>query len=617
MLQRTGSIAPPVSYAAAAAVALVALEAVLSAITPIPGAPFLLLASCGLSAIPFTPTELRRPSLVVPLVPVLAVAVASLALVSAASFGVPLTATSIRLLALALALGSLLLSALPALRRQRRARWHGSWRREAGTLLLLAAILVLGATLYNTVVGGSPVPGEDWGHYLLYADQIAREHALRLDNPYWAGGGLAFAGDPGVPPLYGAFLLLGDQQPGVLVHGIVLFSLLGILSVFIFGATLWGSRAGLVAAGLWATLPAGLNILSWHGLASAYGLVMFPLLALAVGAALRGLLGWRWALFLAVSAAAVLGAHRLTALVAGVSLLPPLVLAVVRRPRPGIRFLGLATVLGLTIGAGLLLHLRWLHERTGGVADYRAFLVRKIQWNYSIRDITWIVLILGVLALVALFVHGRTRRDPALLVLAGLVVGPVALAYAWVAHLPLDYVRMGYYLAVPLVVGIGAAWGRLLPRSALALALVPIVAVALKAYDLGPQFRAFYQIADNTTLQGLAQLDARAGASNVIVTDQCWAFLVPWLLERPTLAGLEDWTIPFRQDVEPARRARRILYGGEPGRALARRLGVRYAVLDPKCSSWSSQNLALTFGGRPLYASTRLLVLELPPQKQT
>jgi hypothetical protein len=100
-----------------------------------------------------------------------------------------------------------------------------------------------------------------------------------------------------------------------------------------------------------------------------------------------------------------------------------------------------------------------------------------------------------------------------------------------------------------------------------------------------------------------------------IVTDQCWAFLVPWLLQRRSLAALEDWTIPFRQDLAPARQARRILYGGKEGRALARRLGVRFVVVDPKCSSWSNLNLPLTIGGSPIFASTRLLVLDLKGAK--
>ncbi len=606
----------PISGTAAVAVGLVVLEFILSkTFGSFPEGPFLLLIACGLAFVPFVPTELRRPSLVVPLVPVVAVAIASLALVSASSFAIPLTATSVRAIALCLTLASLGFSALPAFQHERKRRWDGDLRIELAVLLLLTAILVLAATLYDPVVGGTPVPGEDWGHYLLYAQQIAQEHAVRIDNPYWMGGGLAFSQDPGVPPLYGAFLLVGSQAAGVLVHGIVLFSLLGVIAVFVFAAGLWGSKAGLVAAGLWAVLPAGLDLLSWHGLASVYALALYPLVALCVGSALRGRLNWRWALLLALASAALLGAHRMTALVAGVAFAPVLVIAIVRRPKLGARFLATVSLFGLVLGGGLVLHLTRLLEKTGQVSDYRLFLVRKVQWSYSVRDLTWTVVALGVVGLATLIAHPRMRRDPALIALVGMIAGPVALGYAWLVHIPLDYVRMGTYLALPLVAASGAAWGRLLPRRALPLAIVPILLVAGRAHDLGPQFRSFYQLADRVTLRGLATLDERTRTSTApIVTDQCWAFLVPWLLQHRSLAGLEDWTIPFRQDLAPARQARQILYGGASGRTLARHLGIRYVVLDPKCSSWSTQHLPVTIHGTPLYASTRLLILQLPPR---
>ncbi len=399
----------------------------------------------------------------------------------------------------------------------------------------------------------------------------------------------------------------------MLVHGIMLFSVLGVLSTYVLGLSALGAPAGLVAAALWATLPAGINLLSWHGLATAIALVSFPIVALCAGAALRGWLDWRWALLFGLSGAALLGAHRLTALVAVAAVVPMLVVAVVLRRAKAARFLAASAAFGLAFGAGAIIHVLWLRDRSGGVVDHTAFLIRKLQWTYSLNDITRLVGVLGVLAAVALVVHPRTRRDPALVVIAGLAAGLLLLAYAWVVNLPLDYVRMGYYVATPARPrdrgrrGRGASPVRLFP-----LAAIPVVLVAMTAYDVAPRFRAFYQIATPVSLRGLSELDRRAGTSTApIVTDQCWAFLVPWLLQRRSLAALEDWTIPFRQDLAPARQARRILYGGKPGRVLSRRLGVRFVVVDPKCSSWSNLNLPLTVGGTPIFASTRLLVLDL------
>ena len=611
-MQSSAKPAATLSLASLAAVVLVALEAGLAAIGRTAGSPALLLAACGLALVPFLPAEVRRPAIVVPLVPVGAVLVSAVGVVTVASLGIPLTATSVRALVAALAVGSLVLSALPRLAPRRGDGPGGSPWVDAGALLALGGILVLAITLYDKVIGAPPVPGEDWGHYLMYTQAIAEHHSLQLENPNWMGGGLAFAQDPGAPSLYAAFLLLSGLSSGVLVHGIVLFALLGVLSMYVLGAALWGPRAGLVASALWAALPAGINVLSWHGLATAIALVSFPIVALCAGAALRGWVDWRWALLLGLSGAALLGAHRLTALVAVAALVPMLVVAVVLRGTQALRFLAASAAFGLAFGLGVIVHILWLRDRSGGVVDHAAFLIRKLQWNYSLNDITRYVGVLGVLAALALVVHPRTRRDPALVVIAGLVVGPLLLAYAWVVHLPLDYVRMGYYVAIPLVRAIGAAAAEVLPVRLFAVAAIPVVLVAMTAHDVAPRFRAYYQIATPVSLRGLSELDRRAGRSTEpIVTDQCWAFLVPWLLQRRSLAALEDWTIPFKQDLAPARQARRILYGGKAGRALARRRGVRFVVVDPKCSSWSNLNLPLTVGGRPIFASTRLLVLDL------
>lgn len=611
-MQSSAKPAATLSLASLAAVLLVALEGGLAAIGRTTAGPALLLAACGLALVPFLPLELRRPAIVVPLVPVLAVMVSAVGVVTVASLGIPLTATSVRLLVAAVAVASVVLSALLPLETRRSDRSTESPWVDAGALLALAGVVVLAVTLYDDVIGGPPVPGEDWGHYLMYTQAIAEHHSLQLENPHWMGGGLAFAQDPGAPSLYAAFLLVSGLSAGVLVHGIALFSVLGVLSMYVLGSALWGPRAGLVAAALWATLPAGINLLSWHGLATAIALVSFPIVALCAGAALRGWLDWRWALLFGLSGAALLGAHRLTALVAVAAVVPMLVVAVVIRRANAARFLMASAAFGLAFGAGTLIHLLWLRDRSGGVVDHTAFLIRKLQWTYSLNDITKLVGVLGVLSAAALVVHPRTRRDPALVVIAGLAAGPLLLAYAWIVHLPLDYVRMGYYVAIPLVLAIGAAAARVLADRLFALAAIPVVLVAMTAHDVAPRFRAYYQIATPVSLRGLSELDRRAGTgAGPIVTDQCWAFLVPWLLQRRSLAALEDWTIPFRQDLAPARQARRILYGGKAGRALSRRLGVRFVVVDPKCSSWSNLNLPLTIGGRPIFASTRLLVLDL------
>ena len=53
-----------------------------------------------------------------------------------------------------------------------------------------------------------------------------------------------------------------------------------------FGASLWGREAGLVAAALYATIPMNNTLLGWHGLGNLYGICLLPLALLAAGWAL-------------------------------------------------------------------------------------------------------------------------------------------------------------------------------------------------------------------------------------------------------------------------------------------------------------------------------------------
>jgi hypothetical protein len=98
---------------------------------------------------------------------------------------------------------------------------------------------------------------------------------------------------------------------------------------------------------------------------------------------------------------------------------------------------------------------------------------------------------------------------------------------------------------------------------------------------------------------------------DVVVTDTCWGFLATWLLAQPIIAAQDPSLILPKAEVEPARLARRILYGGEQGARLARRIGARYAIVDPQCTHQTGRPVAEPAIGTPIYASTRLVVLDL------
>ena len=96
--------------------------------------------------------------------------------------------------------------------------------------------------------------------------------------------------------------------------------------------------------------------------------------------------------------------------------------------------------------------------------------------------------------------------------------------------------------------------------------------------------RDFYAFSDNASLRGLDAVSRALRPGEVVVTDRCWSFQATWLLHTRTLARARA-----REDIQPraelrrARQARAVLDGTPAGMALARRLGVRFLVVDPTC----------------------------------
>lgn len=599
---------------AGAGVALVVVEALVALLfgpEPVLAACALILAP-GLALTPLLPLELRAPAVRVAVVPLVGVAVSSIAVITESTLGIALTGLSVRLLLLLVTaaglVASIAIGTRPAGRGPAGEMTVGP--AEGPTLLLLGAALCLGITLEGLVVGGKPLPGQDWGHYLLYVDQIRHQHSLLIDNPYWMLGGRQFSEDPGAPSVYGAYALLSDVSTPALAQGIWLFAALGILSLFVFVATLWGRTAGLIAAGLYAAVPMNIDILAWHGLANVYALVILPLVLLAAAMALRGRTDYPWGAFLGSGLVALAAAHRLTFLVALIALLPCLAWVLIRRPRQALAYAAMVIGLAALLGAGVVADLIERTGGAGGVQDYRAYLLTKVQWDLVGRDLTTLFAVLGAVALVLLLVARPLRSDPARLVLYGLLLAVVGLSYGWVVHFPTDYTRPTYYLPLVLAAAIGVAWSALVPRLALA-AVAVVLLVALQARDLVPVYRAFYGFTNRGSLAGLDYAKTLAKPDDVLVTDNCWGFLSTWLLKQPVLAALDPSQILPKSEVAPASTARRILYGGKAGARIARRVGARFAIVDPQCTHQNGEPVAPPNNGRPIFASTRLVVLDL------
>jgi hypothetical protein len=571
-----------------------------------------LLVAPGLALTPFLPRELARPVLCVAVIPIVGGATSSIAIITVSALGVPLTGLSIRLTLLVVVLASVAASIafgtgevdsearMPAIRLSR----------DGATLAFLGAILCAGITLQALIVGGKPLPGQDWGHYLLYVDEIRTKHSLLIDNPYWMLGGRQFAEDPGITSMYGAYGLLSRTGTAELVQGIWVVAALTIVSVFVFVAALWGRTAGLIAAGLYAVVPMNLDMLAWHGLANVWALALLPLVLLAAGMALRGHSSHRWSFVLALSLVALAAAHRVTFLVAMLTLLVCLAIGLLRNARRALHFALWTSAFAAVLGAGVMVDLAIRNARTGGIQSYRSFLATKVDWVYVGRDLTTLFGILGAIALVVVLFAPPLRADGARWVLFALIAAVLVLSYAWVAHVPMSYNRATYFIPLVLSTAIGVAWSTLAPKLAVGAAVV-VLLVGLSARDLAPTLRAFYGYVDQGSLTGLGYLKALAAPRDVVVTDTCWGFLATWLLRQPILAAQDPALILPKTEVAPAATARRILYGGKAGQQVARRLGARYAIVDPECTHQTGQVVAPPNVGTPIYASRRLVVLDL------
>ena len=573
----------------------------------------LALVAPGCALVPLLPRALRAcPLAAFVAAPALGIAIVSALLITLARIGVTLDGVSVRV-----ALLALLAIALPTWDPERSAAPRVT---RAGVLegLGLLAALALGVALGLRVLGSGVPPGNDWAKYLLYAEQVRSHGSLLINNPFWMLG-QPFRDDPGVPSLYGATLILARASAGTLVHGILVFVVLEIATVYAFVRAFWGAVAGVLAAALVAVVPASQDILGWYGLANLAALVLLALLlsylasfALGAGDGARGL-DRRSSVGFALVLLGLLAAHRLSGFVA-LAVSGLVVLACLASPSRRRRALadtirvGALTLVG---GAGVIADL-YARERTfGGSLPYTDYLTTKLDLSLALRDIS--PMLAGAAAVALVLIVVRHRRDRALWGPIVLLAVSAALAYAWVAHVPNYYARMVFYVplaAAPLAAAVAV---RLRPRWIVALAAAAGIALTvLSAYGEAANVRSYYTFVTPASLRGLDALAAVLRPREVVVTDRCWSFLATWLLHTRTLAALEPQDIQPAAELPFAREAQQILDGTPSGLARARALGVRYLVVDPVCPGPSGAPLPPPGRGTPVYESARLAILRLP-----
>jgi len=601
-----GGVRPPAEWWLALAIAVAELAVALTGVHAALLAGLALLAP-GWALAPLLPDPVRRHRLAAAAAaPTLGFAVTSTVLITISRVGIPLTGLSIRVAVFALlAVGLLVWS-----RSERPARVAGD-RAALAQAAGLAAIVVLGVVLAWRVVGGLPVPGNDWAKYVLYADEIGLHHKLLIDNPFWMLG-VPFREDPGVPSVYGSVLIMSGAQAAVLSRAIVVFAVLEILAVFAFARAFWGRVAGLLAAALVAFVPATQDILGWHGLANAAALALLGLALSYLAALAQGRLDRRSLVGAALVLVAMIAAHRLTLLLtlgaSGLVLLACVATGAARRTLLDAARIAVAT---LVLGAGVIADVIARQRTFGGTLPYSDYLTSKVDVGNALRDISPV---LAVAAIVSLGVIAwRRRSDRALWPAVALLIVTVALAYAWIVHVPTYYGRMVYYVpvaAAPLVAAVAAR-----VRPAWALATVAAAALAftwVTAYRQAANVRTFYAFANPASLKGLDAVAADLKPDEIVVTDRCWSFLSTWLLHARTLPALTPQDIQPKAELPFARQAQAILDATPAGMRRARQLGVRYLLVDPQCRAADGRPLDPPAWGTPVYVSERLAVLKLP-----
>lgn len=590
---------------ALAGVAALALESVLAlAGAPVAGLSVAaLLLAPGLALAGILPVALRRNGLALACaVPVLGFAAASIALITAARIGIPLTGFSTRA-----ALWTIVgcgLAFLPL---------RGPIGRPGALeCLLLGAAIGAGVVLQARVLHGDPVPGNDWAKYVLYGDEIRNQRSLLIDNPFWMLG-VPFREDPGTPSIYGAWLLMTGERASALAHGIWIFAVLGIGAVFAYVRTFWGASAAGLAALLYAVVPMNQDILGWHGLANVAALALMPLVFAYATGLLRDGLSRRESAGLAITLVALAAAHRLSFSLTVATLGLALLIGCALRPRRRVgRDLGLVVIAAVALGWGVAADLIARSRTFGGTQGYEAYVNSKVDLQLVILDLTWPLAIAAAVA-VALGLW-RVRRDHALLVPLALTATCAVLAYSWVVHFPLSYLRMVYFLPLAFAPLVAIAAVRLArrpwPGTVAALALT--VAIGGLAVGRADDVRRFYSFADPRSIRGLDAVARDLRPGEVVVTDRCWSFLATWLLRTRTLPALAPEDIQPKAELATATRAQQVLDGLPVGVRAARRLGVRYVLVDPTCTSPAGEPLQPPLIGTPVYASGRLVVLRMP-----
>jgi hypothetical protein len=269
---------------------------------------------------------------------------------------------------------------------------------------------------------------------------------------------------------------------------------------------------------------------------------------------------------------------------------------------------------GCVLGAGVIVHLRQQAVELGSPVSFKFYDSDWLDSATLDYYFSWPFLGLAAASLALVVWNRDLRRDRALAAVAGLVLSSILVSQLWRIHVAFEYRRVVYYVAPALVILIGIAVSRMRPRwlwvagYALVVGYIAHVSIGLRLPERvleGGEERS--ETVD--TLEELRVIlgETEPGGRSLVVADGCLGVRIPYLVRSPTTIAFEDWQVGFTKLVPEARAAKTVLRGGREGRRLAEELGVRYVLVDPRCTPSVEADL----GGTTIFRGSELVIVEL------
>ncbi|MDP2949301.1 MAG: hypothetical protein Q8P22_07165, partial [Chloroflexota bacterium] len=451
--------------------------------------------------------------------------------------------------------------------------------------------------------------GGDYGHVLLYTEQIVEKGEVPIYFPYHQLGGLRFQSMPGLPLLLSALSFTTGLESIPLAYYALAWSALEIVTLFVFARLLIGEKAALLAALILALLPSNLEMLAWSGYSNIFALALIPLVGWALikfrasrlpppeadrppaDAGQAGSLGW--AALAGLLVVGIVLSHHLSALVVVLALAAFALgdMALARfRPQVVAAYLFLASF-GLALGLPILVHV--LDSYFGADAIKPAlgeglWVTTKITFARVQHTFTPVVVLVAGAGLVLLLLKNHSSAAGRLLILA--LMGTTALlGYAWVFSLNFFYIRALHF--APIVLAPAAAYAIWHTHKTFVRPL--LVALVIGYLTLVGMFRAerdsdFYQVLTPDSYAALTWLGDNSQENDVVLTDYCLAFLVEFISQRPTVAAFYPELLASAQEESIAAAARTMLLERRSQRRLFDEYGIDYVVFNGDCRAFNA-----------------------------